>query len=81
MSIQFCNGGITRTLLEAKHCSVQSYIMCNSWRCFSLKVAHSESKNFHEILMQYNKVSCFLFSVFNWTLIKSEVKYTEGAKY
>jgi hypothetical protein len=54
--------------------------MCDPSRCSSLKMAQSEPKYFGELLMKCNKVSCFLISVFNYTLIESEVKYMEDAK-
>jgi len=51
MIIQLCNGGVTMTLLEAKHCIVYSYMMCYAWRFRSLKMAQSELKRFGEIIM------------------------------
>jgi len=44
-------------------------------------MAKSGRKRFGEILMWYNKVSHFKTSVFNYTLIESEEKYMEDAKY
>ena len=51
ISIQFCNDGVTRTLLGVKYCIVFSYIMCNPWRCSFLKMDQSQSKYYCEILM------------------------------